>query len=374
VVPWWAPLPLVAVLIVAGFHIVVDGAAAGEAFGIAVRTFLGLTVVAILIHSEVKAFGLDRALSLLKWWCAGVAVNALVAVLSAFGFLNISALLIGPTTDDGLPIVSSRAVGLTFHPNSLAFGLLIALPSTVLIAHSYARGMSRLMWLIAIALEGTGLVLADSRAGLGIGLAALLGSLIVILRKTKAGRFAIPVLGIAALAAIPFAVSALAETRLAPGAGTLSDIGRTQFNLAAFAYFAENPVFGAGYSASSGTSMYLQLLSEGGILALAGHLIFISAGSSGIFVTAPRLIRGIGVISLAVTLLFVLFQPGTTERATWWPVLLLAMWGTIPSGNRNAVDPFYSEPPYQASAPNTTSTKLAATAEILGMSPRKARR
>jgi hypothetical protein len=280
---------------------------------------LGTTLIAVLIRSEIDARGASRAYRLLRWWAAGVVVNAAAAVLLDWGLITLGNLTPPPGK-------LWRAYGLTFHPNSLAFSLVLCLPVLILLMsrRQTIEKYMTLLWLIACAVVLRALFLADSRAGLAVGLAAGAAAMLVAVRGRRGAGGLLAAVAVAAIALTLWGGQLFAGTRLTAGGGDLSDLARAGINAGAADAFWDNPLFGAGLGQQSGVAVPLQLLSGGGLLLACSYYLFILAPVRALL-TRPRHTESWhGLVVLGAVLTFGLVQPGLSERATFWPTLLIA--------------------------------------------------
>lgn len=325
IVVGWAVVPLATTFLAYVYHVVVLGEPAGEGAADIARVFFGLTSVAWLCFSLRDGSG-ERGVLVMRAWVAGAGINALTAWMLQVGLL--------PTGWRSTELDSAeRAIGLAFHPNSLAFSMVVVLPVACLLLSRSSSAPERLVWFAVIGFMVNALVAADSRAGLGIGLGILALSLLgaVGASRFRAATAPIAITGGIALVAVvvPFLGS---STRLASGAGDLSDVGREAYNAEGLARFASNPWVGAGFDEAIGTSMYVHLLSETGIVGAIGYFTFVVGSAAVVMRWATGLPRMLALLSLAAALTFGLVQPGITERATYWGVLLVASMGASIAG------------------------------------------
>jgi len=283
------------------------------------KMLFGTTIVAVLIWSESIRAGAKIVGRLLAAWTAGVAINAAATILFDAG-VSVPSFIIQPTA-------AWRASGLAFHPNSLAFSLAIGAPVMVMLfLASRSSWKMRAIWLVSLLITLQALLLADSRAGLLVGGGGIFLALFAHVMRSKAKPLAIPLLIFAGVAFAVWVVPALQGTRLAAGAGDLSNVGRNEYNNTAIRVFFDNPWFGAGIESSIGVAVPLQLISAGGLILTISYYIFVFAPLPRLLSTSNNVFSSTGLVVLGAILAFSLLQPGITERATYWPVLLLAVW------------------------------------------------
>ncbi|MFI8593170.1 hypothetical protein ACIGCK_01895 [Microbacterium sp. NPDC078428] len=313
----WMFVPIAGAAAVLVVHIIFGSAPAEVGVIDLGRTFLGLTVVALLSLSLHYA----EAVLTLKFWVLGAAANALAIPLTSAGFLPAS----GLASDID---ISQRAVGLAFHPNSLAFSTVVAIPFACMLLFRHSRGSERLVWTAVLALYVNGLIAADSRAGLGIGLTVLFISLVIAMAATRWAALVVPI-GILSLVGViawllPYLQS---TTRLGGQLGLLSDAGRDAYNAEGMHRFAQNVWFGAGFDEAIGTSMYVHLLSKFGLVGALSYFLFIGAVVVLMISCARGVDRALGLLGVVAALAFGVLQPGATERATYWgAMLVIAAW------------------------------------------------
>jgi hypothetical protein len=313
----WMLLPTAGAVLLLTTDVVIRGRAAGPELVFLLQVFLGTTLLAILTWSEVERRP-QRMLGLLRWWVVGIVLSAAVASLVDAKVISIRGFVQQQQAD-------WRLSGLAFHPNSLALSVTVAMPVIVyLVVKKDTRFLARVFWLASFSLGVRALFLSDSRAGLAVGLTAAILALVIALWKSRARRMALPLAILAGIALFGWALPAVtANTRLAQGAGNLSDIARDGFNTDALHAFAANPIFGGGVSAETGVAVPLQLLSAGGLLLAACYYVFM-------FRPLPLLLHRTNpflpyaLLTLTATFVFSFSNPGVADRSVFWPVLLAA--------------------------------------------------
>lgn len=271
-------------------------------------------------------------------WLLGATANAAVGILDRLGATSIGASL----ASFDYAALQDRATGLTNHPNH--FGLVMAMALPMVISRLSAGGHRGSLAFVALPMVAGGLAASGSRGAL---LAAVGGVILYLLLATRSTRSRA---GFAMLAAMTATVALLA---FAPGdtrnlgvvtaerfAGQRnvadSDSERRALLRKAIDDARERPFIGSGYSsARPAHDIYLQFIQGGGMIALAGFLLF--AGT--ILLLARSLARGAtavpyglsalaaaGGASAGVWLLFGIVGPNTYDRYLYLPVgLVLAL-------------------------------------------------
>lgn len=282
------------------------------------RIFFGTTLVAILINSERATRGASGLVRLLHWWAFGIVVNAVIVVLADSSLINVANFVNNETG-------TIRAIGLAFHPNSLAFSLSIALPVlTWLWSRPSGGRLAKLIWLGGFLACMNALYLADSRAGLLVGASAGLVGVFIAIRGTWARLLSLPLAFFAGVALLHYIPPLLATTRFASRASAASDSLRTQYNSAALDAFAAHPVFGSGFGAMTGVAIPLQLLSSGGLVLLALYTAFIVAPTLQFFSRPRGALSSYGLLVVGTIIGFGLLNSALTERVTYWAPLIIA--------------------------------------------------
>lgn len=217
---------------------------------------------------------------------AGCAISAFIAFTDSRGITSIGPHLVN------LPVVDQRAAGLTQHPNVVAMGCVIALPLAAWQALASTRRRDRLLAVAAILALLLGLYASRSRSGAGA--AALAGATALFWLPQYRRR--LPLIGflVALVLAVLFAAdphlgrSLLTALRLTGGDTSGSDAARSVVNDQALGDWKYSPFHGIGFEvAESAHIIYLQVLAVGGIILLAGLVIY----QIGTLVRAARLAR-----------------------------------------------------------------------------------
>ncbi|WP_442574761.1 O-antigen ligase family protein [Microbacterium sp. F51-2R] len=312
----WMLAPLLGVVIITAVDVIVRSEPVSGGATMLPRLLFSTTLLAILIWSESNRLQ-GHVWYALRWWAAGVAINASAAALIDGGFLVVDGWIDQPAGD-------WRASGLAFHPNSLALALTIALPIMVMLLTRSATWAGRVGWIAAIAVTVNALFLADSRAGLIVAFPGLALSILIALRRGRARVFVAPFVIVAGVLAYLYVLPALAGTRLTAESGALSDVGRVQYNATALQIFAEQPLVGGGFDAEIGVAVPLQVLTIGGIVFALCYYTFLLVPGVAIWRNRRDSAAPYGIVYILALLGFGLLNPGLAERVSFWPLLVLA--------------------------------------------------
>lgn len=316
----WMMLPALTAILVAANATLVQGAASPGWQDMA-RVLLSTSALAILLTSLVV--GRSRAVlrKVLAWWGCGIAVNSLASVLASLRLIDLSSALGQPTGD--------RLSGLSSHPNSIAFSISLALPVFVHLLGTARRWVGASWWLACLGVGIWGLMLADSRAGLLVGLLAFALAATFWLLTSRVRLLALPVFIVGALALSALLPGALAETRLAQGSEE-SDLGRAVFNGDSMTVFLSNPVFGGGFASQAGVAVPLMVLSAGGLVFAVGYYLFVFRPLPVLLTNWSDGFARTGALVLLVFLAYGMLNPVVVERVTFWAPLLAALWVLTP--------------------------------------------
>lgn len=271
-------------------------------------------------------------------FAVGVSISAAVGMSDLLGVTHISLSL------THLPSVGGRAPGLTLHPNFLAMTCILALPIMLwqLVSADKRTRFIAALFIVALLL---GLYASGSRAGFAVGPGAALLSVIIMPRYRKY----VPsvVLGVAGIAALLFVLkpslghSLLQSFRL--GGDTGSAQGSDQARAIIFSQgvddFKHSPIDGVGLQvAEEAHNVYLQALAAGGVILLAGYLIFIFSGTYTV-VKAMKFepLAYPLFVSTVAGALFAVVQAALTDRIAYVPLALIA---TLPRVRAPEVDEF----------------------------------
>jgi O-Antigen ligase len=208
---------------------------------------------------------------IVAWFLAGVAVSSLIALTDLVNLTHISRSL-------GYLSIEERQAGFSDHPNTLGLACVLAAPFAVQFIVK-----SRRRWLpcIALVLLCGGLVACASRGAQAVFPAVVLITIFVSPLKKKGMGWLAATLATATLVGLIFL------TRLAPGilgklfrfggagGSASSDSSRSLLRTQAWLDFKYHPIFGIGIKhINEAHCIYLQIISAGGIVLIAGMLIY----------------------------------------------------------------------------------------------------
>lgn len=265
----------------------------------------------------------------------GASISAMVGVTDLLLHTNISLKI------THLPAINNRAPGLTLHPNFLAMTCVLALPIMLWQLFSPSR-RTRVVAAGFIVVLLMGLYVSGSRAGAAVGPGVMLLSVAIMPRYRRfLPSIALLVGGIVAALFVldpKIGHALLQSVRLSGNTGSAdgSDQARAIIFKQGVADFQHSPLDGVGLQvAEEAHNVYLQALAAGGVILLAGYLIFVF---SGIF----KAIRQLRFDPLAYPLfasavggaVFVVVQAALTDRIAYMALALIA---TLPPGK--AADP-----------------------------------
>lgn len=227
-----------------------------------------------------------KVVRLMDLWTIGMVINAFVGLTDTLGIVHLA-----PT-----PLSSvTRSSGLTIHPNYLALGACMAIPTAMVWLNRSTR------WSVAgvvsvVTLFG-GIYASGSRAGAVAGLVGAVVTAVAIPRLRRGLVVAAPIIGMIAIVVLMgtgAGAHIVKQVRLGgSNSGDLSIAG-SNFQRAMDAHvaidqFQARPVEGVGFSViTDAHSIYLQLLAAGGIIALSSFLAF----CGGLFAAALRGLQG----------------------------------------------------------------------------------
>lgn len=225
-----------------------------------------------------------------KWvlacFLAGVAVSSLVALSDLTNLTHISRSLGLQFTDEAgnVAVTSQRQTGLSDHPNTLGLVCAIAAPFAV-----YFISESRRRWLpcVALVLVFGGVVASGSRGAQVVFPVAVLFAIFVSPHRKKVAGWLAATLAAAIIAGstvlmklVPGILDKLFRFEpgaTLPGASTSlqSDAERTHLATQALFDFKNHPFFGIGIKhITEAHNIYLQMMSGGGVVLVAGMLIY----------------------------------------------------------------------------------------------------
>lgn len=224
-------------------------------------------------------------------WLLSAGVNAAVAVSDYFAHTHIGQSLTGDTN-------LIRVAGLTTQPNHLGFVCVFALPILLARLLQTRPRSLKVLYIGIMILAALGLLVSGSRGGVigGVFVFASAPFFQSAIRGRAIKVLAVGLVGAALVAVfIPSTVSTISIQRLVgtpsaqTGAGVEgSDIKRASKREEAIAEFNSSPIYGVGFDIVRATeSIYLQLLSAGGLIALFAWLAF----AGGAILSSFRLAR-----------------------------------------------------------------------------------
>lgn len=320
-IPAWVVLPSAGSLVVLGadfFGLTGDPYVASSGIGVIssedvlvlVRTLVATLVLFVLVSAFIQRYSVQRARVLLKVFCGSVLASVLVAI-----YTEISGVVLLEPPDI---VVAERAVGLAFHPNSLAQTIVIALPALFLVAATASRRVLAAFGTIgSLVLLTWGLQLADSRGGLlGGAVIVVLGAL-WFLAQWRSGRFFVPTVVLGLVVALPVWNWVTSETRLgsASGAGTeQSTAGRVDLLALGVDLFRDAPLFGAGLDSGAGVMVPVLLLSGGGVVLLSCFTLYILGAARTVWTRPSVFPRFLALLAVVAPVLMGFFNNSVNER------------------------------------------------------------
>jgi len=228
-----------------------------------------LPPVAFALASSYDARALPR---LATAFVAGSAISAMIAFTDSRYLTSI-----GPTLT-GTPVFDGRGTGLTNHPNVVAMCCVCTLPLAIWQVRAQL-GRRRLIAIASLLALLLGLYASRSRSGAGAAVVAGLASLLFL----KQYRRQLPVVAfvLTSVVGVLFAIdpstgSALLHGLRIVGSDTTgSDNARNEVNTQAVHDFLHSPVHGIGLEvADNAHIIYLQAMAVGGLLLLAGYIVY----------------------------------------------------------------------------------------------------
>jgi O-antigen ligase len=279
-IPSWLPISAAAILL-AGLIAAFRGDVAANMLPAAefAGTLLGLPLVAaVLIDTPGR---LERTVG---WWLLAASLSAIVGAADLAAHLGIGLRLTGADYVD----YTHRATGLTLQPNHLGLISAMALPVALVrairpIASGGGLGykLRNLGYVLALAL---GILVSGSRAGLLAVVVALVALPLLQTQRHRVGRLvAVPLVVVALLAVVVLDASVASSLGVITGSRLSGSAAGTSasndYRITAYAtalrQFADDPLVGQGFSvARVAHDIYFQLLQAGGIVALAGFVLF----------------------------------------------------------------------------------------------------
>lgn len=289
----------------------------------------GKWLVAVLAIPYLTLFFTRAKFSVLRTvlvaWALGAAVSSAIGLSDFLGLTDVSNQLLGGAS------LLNRQAGLTSQANNLAAAAAITTP--VLIWYARSGGWRRPLAIGAILVNAAGCFASGSRGGAVAFLVALLVGLMVV-----AGRAARVNLALAAALATGLVVSVVPAVRESlertfrvgesASLAAQSDAGRGILANQAWGEFTASPLRGVGMQvAFEAHSIYLQLVSAGGLVLGVGFAIFaFGTLRSGLLVSRQSIqptLAGFGsvlLISAMVWWLFGAIENQLTDRYLYFPI------------------------------------------------------
>lgn len=248
-----------------------DGRPPGDLID-SLRFAAAMVGVIVLVGSVCSGLHLARLVVIA--WVLSAAVNSVVGLSDSVGATAIGRAVTGLA-------FQGRYAALTVHPNHLAMVCAMALPGALWLVLSSRSRVGRVIDGALALTVVLGLIAAGSRAGL---LAAAAGVAIVFFSSAKRPLAVAVLLSTIVLAsflalALGFGtqLSGLTIVERATNSQLVlqSDDARRLSYQDAISGFLASPLYGAGFSlVRTAHDIYLQLLQAGGVVALAGFLLF----------------------------------------------------------------------------------------------------
>ena len=293
----------------------------GVAFKFIVGIFFIPVVFAGILNIERRA---------VHWltlaFVAGTAFNGWVATADRFLHTNIAKIL------TKIPNGGGRQFGLSYHPNFLAAGLVLAVPLAMyLLASPRPSRLDKIVGWTALPGLAGGVYASGSRGGTVCIILAVVMSAIV-LPKLRPYAPVVLLAGLFAGGAIAAFVPAIGQkilevTRLSGGIATSgSNTVRKIVAHQGWLDFKHSPIWGIDYDISDQASqVYLQEMAAGGLLLLAAMNIYAIAGMVAAWTLRVRhqLALALGV-AIATSLALNIFEADLTDRFYYVPPAILA--------------------------------------------------
>lgn len=238
---------------------------------LALKLIFALTIAPYVIASTVVSW---RGLRfLVAAWLAGVGASALVAVLAALAGVDLQETLVGNAYS-----VPGRYTGLTVHPVALGITCAMALP--VALSQVGSKDPRR-AWAFAalVALYGSAILVSGTRAAL---LAAVAGGVYVAAAQpaTRGRLVAIATVGLAVAYLYAPSLETLSLPQRLSGEASSSQTSNTAHLTSisdGFNLWLERPIGWSFETVRGAHNIVLQMLTSGGLLALAGFGLVIRA-------------------------------------------------------------------------------------------------
>jgi len=280
--PWWL-LGGAYILALDAFFATAASEASSGSLVPAIRLVVALLLTPALVGVYCRSQ--QRLRILVISWVFSASVNALVGVIDYFGHAGIGRALTGSVTLE-------RTAGLTTQSNHLAIACVFALPFALLLCFESTRKAQRLLYLGSSALLLVGVLVSGSRGGTVAAVVVVLILPLVFPPLRRRLAVFVSALLIAMVVLLSTTSSLVAIQRLTGSASAqsgiqVSDTERAEVRAGAIREIDASPFYGVGFAeVRAAHSVYLQLLSAGGPLAIIGYLVFAvgAAGSSWRFV------------------------------------------------------------------------------------------
>lgn len=258
-------------------------------------------------------------------FAVGSALSAAIGVSDSFGVTALSASI------TGLPATAGRAPGLAVHPNFLATTCVLGLP-VVMWQAARTRARARTVSVLLTVVLALGVYASGSRGGAAV----LAGAVILCFVLMPEYRRFLPSVALISgvVLSIVFVIhpaigsTILQAVRLSGDTGSASgsDVIRAEVGRQGLADFRHSPLDGVGLQvAAEAHNVYLQALASGGLLLLAGYVVYVGAG----LVRGFRLTREtplaypLFIAALSGALLSIV-ENALTDRLAYVPIALIA--------------------------------------------------
>jgi hypothetical protein len=288
--------------------------------GVAFKFIVGVAAIpAMFIFAALR----DRrsVAKLAVAFAVGSAVSGWVAILEKLGFPTLDRILLRFEAP-GQP----RQLGLSYHPNFLAAGLVIAVPLGLWLVVE-RHWLAKVLGWFTVAGCLLGVYASGSRGGTVTIVFAVVISVLLIPRTRK---YAIPALGVVLIGALAtfamfpsFGQRILVATRLDGGLSTQgSNLARSLVGQQGWADFHHSPIIGVGLQVSSeAQNVFLQAAASGGLLLLASlalYLLFAAIVSAGLIPRTP--VAAALCASVLASAVLDIFEADLTDRFYYVPI------------------------------------------------------
>jgi hypothetical protein len=289
--------------------------------GVAFKFVVGVAAIPWAFLGAAKAE--PRAM---KWlataFATGSGLSAAVAFLDYLG-TSISPAITGHAKQAG------RQVGLSYHPNFLAAGIVISVTIAFCMMFSPIR-RERILGIATVVADVLGIYASGSRGG-SVSILLALALCIVVHPRTRPHALTIALASATSLVFVAtfvpsFGQSLLRVTRIVNTAGTSgSNQVRSIVGAQAIRDVHHSPIFGIGYQVfTEAQEVYLQELAVGGLLLFTSMAIYAVSGIVLAVRLAPRdTLAGMLGASILVTLALNFVEADLTDRFYYVPAALL---------------------------------------------------